>query len=221
MCVCVYISLVSKHLTCLLMGLLIFLRHPVLFHSPDVFGAVLRGGQPLQEPAHLHRVHRGDVQGQETPGNAPSHLRHIRGGLPQHVARLLSAISDLLPTARPDARARPYACYQLRLGLAFKCPKSENRVVSFKDYGINHGHSLKVWIAHSSGATVVKPTMRNNIFASCRPFETSTLKNSEHLTAVNGGPGKRLGVLSWHNRKRQLWMCVAARATTHPSRRRL
>lgn len=64
--------------------------------SPDIFRALLRGCQPLQEPAHLHRVHRGHVPGQETPRDAPPHLRHIRGGLSQHAARYstLSVTSD-------------------------------------------------------------------------------------------------------------------------------
>lgn len=63
------------------------IKPSVVSNFPDVFGAVLRGSEPLQEPARLHRVHRGDVQGQETPRNAPSHLRHIRSCLSEHVAR--------------------------------------------------------------------------------------------------------------------------------------
>lgn len=53
----------------------------------DVLGALLRGGQPLQEPAHLHRVHRGHVPRQEAARDAAPYLRHIGGGLSQHAAR--------------------------------------------------------------------------------------------------------------------------------------
>lgn len=62
----------------------------VVYNFPDVFGAVLRGSEPIQEPARLHRIHRGNVQRQETPRNATSHLRHIRGRVSQHVARYSS-----------------------------------------------------------------------------------------------------------------------------------
>lgn len=62
----------------------------VLHVFPDIFRVVLCGREPLQEPTNLHRVHRGDVQGQETPRDAPSHLCHIRGRLSQHATRYSS-----------------------------------------------------------------------------------------------------------------------------------
>ena len=53
---------------------------------PDVLGSVLRGHQPLQVPAHLHRGHSGHVQGQEETRDAPPHLRHHRHLLQEHDA---------------------------------------------------------------------------------------------------------------------------------------
>lgn len=48
-----------------------------------------------------------------------------------------------------------------------------------------------LWIVHVTVRrcvfTVVKPTMHDSIFASCRLHKTNTQKNSQHLTAVNGG----------------------------------
>lgn len=85
----------------------------VLCVFPDIFRAVLRGGEPLQEPAHLHRVHCGDVPGQETARDAPSHLRHIRGRLPKHAARCSTLSVTSLPLTYPDTKANPCICYQL------------------------------------------------------------------------------------------------------------
>ncbi|KAL0198865.1 hypothetical protein M9458_007405, partial [Cirrhinus mrigala] len=51
-----------------------------------VFGSVLCGHQPLQEPAHLLRGDRRDVQGQKTTRDATTHLCHHRHGLQEHDA---------------------------------------------------------------------------------------------------------------------------------------
>ena len=59
----------------------------LLSHSTDILWSVLRGHQPLQEPAHLFREHHRDVQGQEEARDAPPHLRHLRVRIQMHAAR--------------------------------------------------------------------------------------------------------------------------------------
>lgn len=53
---------------------------------PDVLWSLLRGGQPIQVPAHLQWGYSQHVQGQEETWDATTHLRHHRHGLQEHDA---------------------------------------------------------------------------------------------------------------------------------------
>lgn len=86
----------------------------VLCVFADIFRAVLRGGEPVQEPAHLHRVHCRDVSRQETPWDAPAHIRDIRGCLSEHAARYWTL--SFTPDSLTNSDSVPYSCifYQFR-----------------------------------------------------------------------------------------------------------
>lgn len=43
----------------------------------DVLRPLLRGHQPVQEPAHLFREHHRDVPREEEARDASTHLRHL------------------------------------------------------------------------------------------------------------------------------------------------
>lgn len=58
-----------------------------LLTPADVLGPVLRGGEPLQDAAHLLGEDHRDVQGQEAPRGAAAHLLHHRQRLQEHDAR--------------------------------------------------------------------------------------------------------------------------------------
>lgn len=82
--------------------------------AADVLGALLRSGQPLQEPAHLHRVYRGHVPRQEAARDAAPHLRHIGGGLSQHAARYSLPFPPLsLRVTSDPGIPTPHTCYLL------------------------------------------------------------------------------------------------------------
>lgn len=54
--------------------------------STDVLGPLLRGGEPLQDAAHLLWEDHRDVQGQETPRGSTAHLLHHGQRLQEHDA---------------------------------------------------------------------------------------------------------------------------------------
>lgn len=64
--------------------LLYSLRRPP---SADVLGSLLRGGEPLQDAAHLLGEDHRDVQGQEASRGAAAHLLHHGQRLQEHDAR--------------------------------------------------------------------------------------------------------------------------------------
>lgn len=58
-----------------------------LFFLQDLLGIVLRGRQPVQEAADLHRENHGALQGHQTARGSAARLRHNRYGIPIDVAR--------------------------------------------------------------------------------------------------------------------------------------
>lgn len=65
----------------------------------DIFGPLLCGNQPLQEPTYLLWEHHRDVQGEEEAWDASTHLRHLWVSIPLHASRYDTLLSPHWPFA--------------------------------------------------------------------------------------------------------------------------